>query len=457
MLLLFLAIPFQKRFVRFFKGISRSLIPPDLTIPPGFSKHLAFYLTDLCIVGAAAFLLIKYRVSLRKFFWEGPSKFLLLFACIAWASVMVSSTSHYLLQHLVVVKLCVAVLFFNVLKIFVEKVPFEKWCPSFCWVILIAALGEATIAIAQYFLQHKVGLECLGETGIYGQGFPNPLALRWLPDALFPIHPERTTLYRSLGTLGHANPLGCFLALSLLTTSYLWIREHRKKQSLFLQCSALVLLFALATTFSRAAILFLACSLPLFFWLVKSTALRKLIRWGATLLIGGSVCLTLFYPPFFCRGGIVNYNETSRGADSERLSYQKIAVSMIKENPFLGVGFHNFQLDLSKYCSEKVASQLFSRVHNIYLLIASETGLLGLGAFLLFLWAILKRSVKKSWSLESKTLFCSLLLMLLCGTCDMYVIADLKIRMLFFALCGLFYGSFSTAQPVDLEDKSHFV
>ncbi|MES2122842.1 MAG: O-antigen ligase family protein [Chlamydiota bacterium] len=443
LLLFFLVLPFQKRLNHFLRGASRALIPTDLTIPAGFSHHLYFFATDVCIIAAALLLLSKFRISLRTFFWDGPSKYLAAFLVIAWISATLSSTSHYLIHYLVILKFFVAVLFFNILKIAFEKIDFKKWFLSFCWIVLCFALIESALAISQYFLQHKVGLGWMGETPIHYQGFSNPLGYRWLPDALFPVQTARIILLRASGTMGHANDLGCLLSFSIIITSFLYMREESRKRQIGLQMALPVLLFALCTTFSRSAILFLVCTTLLFLayqW--RSPNRSRLIRLVATFAVTGAVCLTLFYPPFFCRGGIVNYNEITRGADKERILYQDVALQMVRSNPFLGVGFNNFQFALPQYCPEGKARPLSSQVHNIYLLIASETGLIGLSAFLLFLFSVFKKSLKKRWSPESKVLFCCLLLLLLAGTSDKYILMNLKMRLLFLSLCCFFYVSF---------------
>jgi len=86
-----------------------------------------------------------------------------------------------------------------------------------------------------------------------------------------------------------------------------------------------------------------------------------------------------------------------------RFFYNKIALAIIKEKPLLGVGIGNFvnfshnypvflktanaMLSGGGQGDVEIPSWLYQPVHNIYLLIASEIGILGLivfGIFLLF-------------------------------------------------------------------------
>ena len=68
--------------------------------------------------------------------------------------------------------------------------------------------------------------------------------------------------------------------------------------------------------------------------------------------------------------------------------YNQIA---FQGKPFLGVGLGNF-VNWLKEIDPGLASNLYQPVHNIYLLIFSETGILGLTLFLLFLFFLIKNS-----------------------------------------------------------------
>ncbi len=77
-------------------------------------------------------------------------------------------------------------------------------------------------------------------------------------------------------------------------------------------------------------------------------------------------------------------------AVSLRAFYNQTAFSIIKEHPFLGIGLGNFVWEI-KQLLHLLASWLHQPVHNIYLLIASETGLIGLVLFLVFIFELLKQ------------------------------------------------------------------
>ena len=63
---------------------------------------------------------------------------------------------------------------------------------------------------------------------------------------------------------------------------------------------------------------------------------------------------------------------------------------MIKDNPLFGVGLKNFVVAMDDYADERLLPYLHQPVHNIYLLIAAESGVLALVVFLIFLLNIVR-------------------------------------------------------------------
>ena len=154
-------------------------------------------------------------------------------------------------------------------------------------------------------------------------------------------------------------------------------------------------------------------------------------------------------------------------ADSERVQYMNMAFEMIQEYPFLGVGFNNFQL-YSEPTQEAFPGYFFhSKVHNVYLLIASEIGLIGGVFFLLFLWVILKtawltalaRSNNSHLYSNNQEMFFLLATfsgIMLIGVFDFYLIHTPHGRMLFFGFAAFLYAmSQVVKQQKHSENKSH--
>ena len=59
-----------------------------------------------------------------------------------------------------------------------------------------------------------------------------------------------------------------------------------------------------------------------------------------------------------------------------------VAVEMIKENPVFGIGLNSFEENMTRYDRSGITNIIQQPVHNIYMLIAAETGIPSLMAFL---------------------------------------------------------------------------
>jgi len=109
-------------------------------------------------------------------------------------------------------------------------------------------------------------------------------------------------------------------------------------------------------------------------------------------LIGIFVVLLLLYLPLSDSIGTRLFGNDNGAAES-RLPLMRLAFRMIADNPILGVGSNNFPVAMKGYLSGEFRSQntfLFI-VHNKYLLIWAETGIVGLAAFLAFLFGALRK------------------------------------------------------------------
>lgn len=164
---------------------------------------------------------------------------------------------------------------------------------------------------------------------------------------------------------------------------------------------------------------------------------KKMMQITILLLTIVSLCLCVFYSQFSARGGIVNYNRMAKDADTERLIYQKIAWEMVKQRPFLGVGLNNFQVESHRFFPK--GCELPSKVHNIYLLIAAETGLIGMSSFLLFIFSLLKKARSCIQTQEGILLLSLFLGFLFIGMCDFYFISTPHGQILFFGFAALLH------------------
>jgi putative inorganic carbon (hco3(-)) transporter len=112
--------------------------------------------------------------------------------------------------------------------------------------------------------------------------------------------------------------------------------------------------------------------------------------------------LTELLPGGSSSTGGVAQDFSFRGRTSEML----VALQMFADHPILGVGLGNYPPLYQKYALRfglEFRSEI-RQAHNLYLEIASETGLLGLFSFAVLIWGIFKSIRKAYQSLAEKGL-----------------------------------------------------
>jgi putative inorganic carbon (hco3(-)) transporter len=82
------------------------------------------------------------------------------------------------------------------------------------------------------------------------------------------------------------------------------------------------------------------------------------------------------------------------GSSASRVSMARLAVEMINDHPLLGVGLNNVAVNIDAYAGPEFTRQFVYTIHDKYLLVASESGLLALAAFLWFLGATMAGAVR---------------------------------------------------------------
>ncbi len=419
-------LPFQCRYTHLVKKIIYSVFSRDFDSFLKIDGSLCFYLTDFLMIGMV--ISSFFAQKLRTLFWEKSRKYLSLFLIISLISILHSPHSHepwayypYLFQ------LLIPSLFFYALS---SHLQIKEFVIRGFWIIFFSSIIECLIAIAQYFVQNPIGLDKLGEPFLFAIiGIADKT--RWIFDSFFHIKSLSNEIFRAAGTLPHPNILGCFIGFSLFISFFLYTLIQTKRNralftlALFLQC------FTLFITYSRAAILgLLLGSLFWFgFFLYKKQANIKTLLIKIVACIGLSALL--LFPQLIERGGIINYSVCAKSSDQTRLIYQMRAVEKVKKHSLFGIGFHQYLVAM------KEQNEKGDAVHNIYLLIATESGLVGLAAFLCFLFSLIWHAMRNKLEPISVTLIAILVFLLFIGGCHYDLIKSQQERLLFFLSCGL--------------------
>jgi O-antigen ligase len=271
---------------------------------------------------------------------------------------------------------------------------------KFIFILMLAGTLQGALATGQFLAQKDFSSTLLGTSRhIVSAGGTSVLETpggRWL---------------RAYGTFPHPNVLGGYLAIILLIC--LWkdtkykIRNTKNiqypisniqsnlKRSIFypLLATCYLLLFSgLIVSFSRSAWLVFVLGFGLLF-LFKKEKRRELVKLSVVFLGVGLIWLTAFSPLFFFR--ITGEERLEKKSFDDRSAYVLQAKEIIKENFWLGTGAGNYTADVYKNENMRIENNVvpiwqIQPVHNVFLLVWSELGIIGLILLVafLFLWAI---------------------------------------------------------------------
>jgi O-antigen ligase len=203
-------------------------------------------------------------------------------------------------------------------------------------------------------------------------------------------------LTRPGGTVGSPNFAAAYLAI--LITLAVAIRRMNVPSSLRrLTIPTIVLAgLALIATLSRGGWIELLLSIAVF---AGATWLRNGISHKALLAIAAAVLL--FFSCLYIPNPVSHrIFADDNGAAHSRLPLMHLAYHIIAANPLLGVGANNFAAVMNDYAGSEFRSEWIYTVHNQFLLVCSETGLIGLAAYL-WIFVALIRNGWRLWATGS--------------------------------------------------------
>jgi len=420
------------------------------------------YLTDCLIL--AIFLLWFWRVRKQRFFQgqspkqsglsleASPRTVLILAIFLIVALVSLINAQNFWLGFYQWFKLLEFVFLFFYLKYNFKKLFHLK---RIAQVFLASAFFQSLIAIGQYINQQSLSLKYLAES---------PLSPSIAGVAKIVV--DGIKLIRPYGTFPHPNLLATFLCLALFCLFFIYLQWKPKwmpkpcgelVESIVLGLLLIIyfcLFFTLCLTFSRAVILtFVLAALGFFIWifLTRSQLKTKVIKLFLLFIVLCSLFFVLLWPEISSRFLISSEEQ----AVSLRLFYNQTALDLIKEYPFLGIGLGNFVWEI-KEMLPLLANWLHQPVHNIYLLIGSEIGLIGLGIFLFFLFSVIKRIriILRENYLLLPFVFC-LFIFLIIGLFDHFFWTLQQGQLMFWIVLGLLFGAAPNRQRFGAAPNSY--
>ncbi len=196
-------------------------------------------------------------------------------------------------------------------------------------------------------------------------------------------------LRRVSGTVGWPNTFGAYIAAVVCVPLALWMcGVGGKFKNLILLVVCIIGFIPLLLTFSRGAwVGMLAAVITIAFlgrrakWLSRGTITRLLMLVAVIAVIG----------VFFFNQIAARFAEDTLAV---RGDLNRVAFNMIEAQPLLGIGLNTFVPVMRNYDTIGVTNYFAEPVHNVFLLIAAESGLVGLGLFLLLIALIFAEGLR---------------------------------------------------------------
>lgn len=431
-LALFLAsLPFQLSLWQLLINFSQKLCPPTNPFPWCYIRIILVFTTDALFVVALIAMLFSNKIPWRRCFWDGPAKYLLLLTGISVLSLVFSKTPSFALQYVKLFQHTLPFLLFCLIPYCFNASSFRLFLRGAFIALFTVGVIQSVIAISQYFVQDSLGLSFLGEEK-WSSAFESPRGQLSIFDSIFPTERDYPFIRRASGTAMHSNTLGSILFFTIMVSYALYLEFRSRKVHKIVLLGIFLQITALFLTFSRSGLTATFIGTVLWLWwtrrqlkleamqysatpseelssdaakTVPANALRPLVL---TVIISIVSCITIFYPAFSERG-FLNENETVQGSTQERFVNFRVSLGMIAANPLLGVGFDTYQIAKEQFNPTPHSLGKLAPVHNSYLLVAAETGLLGLGVYLLFILSVFRRALKAPFNVLHASLLISFL------------------------------------------------
>lgn len=329
----------------------------------------AIYLSDILILVLFLFLVVNAGNIFCDFLKKNKLYLILLFVLALiniWASTMPTVS---LFKWVKISEAIFLGVYFYIRKFFVgEKTIFRT--------LLFSSLFLSLIGIAQFLSGRTTGLfYFLGER-----------SFALLTPGIALVQIQGQSFLRAYSVFSHPNSLAGYLGIMLI---FILQISKQFKNSISFYFSYLILALCFLLTFSLTAFLAMGILLFITFAKVKQQFYKKLFLVFFVL----TVLLSLLVPIFSNR--IINTFLLPTNI-SQRLELAFLSGKMISDRFVFGEGLNTFIINSVKFIGTSSFVWFLQPVHNIFLLVFSETGILGILAFVFAILRAVKISLKRN-------------------------------------------------------------
>ncbi len=265
--------------------------------------------------------------------------------------------------------------------------------------LFLSIFFQASLGIYQFLMQFSPANKFLGlavrNADITGASVVETVSGRWL---------------RAYGGLDHPNILGGVLAISLIITAYLLAERKMIRSKTEAATSLLLFIFyfialtALFFTFSRGSWLAYVTGLLVLLAILIYNSDRWMLGRYLALIFFSVVMLFIVAFPYrdlaFARtaGAWQGQGRLEQKSLDERGSYVTQAGSLIRECWIFGAGAGNYTQAIEERDIVKQEAWFYQPVHNSFLLLFAQSGILSLVSFLAFLYFLIRKDRRAVYS-----------------------------------------------------------
>lgn len=406
-------------------GIGKEIIAtdPSLRLPV---SSVSLTLTDAVVIGLLGGLIVRQAVEHEfkiRFFMP------ITLPALVWLSAgSLSLVNAIDLQVAMVglVMLTKAIILYLVVANCLENGRDARWLFGG---MLIAFAFEALLGIFQGVTGHYAGLSFLGEgSQVMKYSLGDNIA------------------NRCEGTVCHPNGLAMYLNTCLPFFLALMFTAVKVIYKLLAALLIGIGIFSLMLTLSRGGWFGFVSSCILVF--VLAVLRRRLTIVKAVLFF----CIGIIFITFLFTTGpnLITRRLTSsdKGSALSRLTMAQGALALIHDYPIVGAGFNNYTLYMPQYDPVTLAEE-HGRfvVHSTFLLITSETGILGLIGFTWFLvsvilqaWRLIKTAPNDLFWITGAGIFCAYIALSVHSMADFALIGCPRVFIQVWVLAGIIMG-----------------
>lgn len=271
---------------------------------------------------------------------------------------------------------------------------------SFYWllrilqgILLIWLISKINFSKIKLVMSFVISMALSAGLGIYQFLTQSAFASKWLGlashsasalgDSVVELANERWL--RAYGSFPHPNILAGFIIIAIILCLWL-LNKNTRINYLLLSVSCYLLIVGLFFTFSRAGwIAFVLCMM----YYVLCSKQKKIYELKIVFLY---FCVLVFLCFNFWPLVQTRIQGSARlevASNTERINNLEQSFEIIKNNLWLGTGVGNYTVELQKTYPNQPA-YFYQPVHNVYLLVLAELGIVGVLLIVIFLFYFIK-------------------------------------------------------------------